>query len=109
MTQNEVLDNLVEECRVDHVGLWEVINAAQFDLGAADAVQTRDITLSLVRGLICERGMLVGFPAEDGRHFDPWDVPPEQAIRRIEEEWSVLGREPDIGEIAWFTSEGDPT
>jgi hypothetical protein len=109
MTPDEVLDSLVEECHVDHVGLWEVVNAAHFDLGAEDAAQTRDMTLSLVRGRLCERRMLVGFPAEDGQHFDPWNLPSEQAIRRIEEEWTALGREPDIGEVAWFTSEGDPT
>jgi hypothetical protein len=48
--------------------------------------------------------MQVGQPAPDGRHFVPWDLPPDQAVKRIEQEWAVLGREPTIGEIAWFTS-----
>jgi hypothetical protein len=46
-----------------------------------------------------------GHPAADGRHFVPWILPAEAAIGRIAVEWSALGREPDIGEIAWFTSE----
>jgi hypothetical protein len=31
-------------------------------------------------------------------------LPPDQAVSRIEKEWSALGREPNIGEVAWFTS-----
>jgi hypothetical protein len=65
----------------------------------------RPVTLRLARGLICERGMQVGFPAEDGRHFEAWQLTPEQSLRRIEDEWIALGREPNIGEVAWFTSE----
>ena len=105
MTTEDVLDSLEAECHQDHVGLWELIHAAQLDLGASDPTTTREVALQLARGLICERGMQVGFPADDGRHFKPWKLTPEQALRRIEDEWIALGREPNIGEVAWFTSE----
>jgi hypothetical protein len=49
--------------------------------------------------------MQVGYPAPDGRHFVPWELRADQALSRIEKEWSTLGREPDIGEVAWFTIE----
>jgi hypothetical protein len=104
MTPDEVLESLVEECREDHVGLWRIVNAVRFDLGSADAAQTRALALRLVRVLLQERGMQVGHPAPDGRRFIAWDLPPEQAVRRIEQEWAALRREPDIGEVAWFTS-----
>lgn len=104
MTSAEILDSLVEECQEDHVGLWRIVNAVRFDLGSADAAQTRALALRLVRGLLQERGMQVGCPAPDGRHFVPWDLTPDQAIHRIENEWTALGREPNIGELAWFTS-----
>jgi hypothetical protein len=48
--------------------------------------------------------MQIGQPAPDGRHFLPWGLPPEQAVRRLENEGAALGREPDIGDLAWFTS-----
>jgi hypothetical protein len=105
MTPEEVLDSLVEECQEDHVGLWRIVNAVRFDLGAADPAQSRVMALGLVRRLLQERGIQVGQPAPDGRHFVAWDLPPEQAVRRIEKEWAALEREPDIGEVAWFTSE----
>jgi hypothetical protein len=104
MTPDEVLESLVEECHEDHVGLWEIVNAVQVDLGSQDPGETRAMTLRLVRRLLHDRGVQVGHPAPDGRHFVPWGVPPDQAVRRIETEWSALAREPDIGEVAWFTS-----
>jgi hypothetical protein len=104
MTPDDVLESLAEECREDHVGLWEIVNAVRFDLGATDPSETRALTLRLVQRLLRERGMQVGHPTPDGRHFVSWGLPPDQAVSRIEQEWSALGREPDIGEVAWFTS-----
>lgn len=104
MTAEDILENLVEECREDHVGLWRVINAVRFDLGSTNPNQTRALTLQLVHRLLHERGVQVGHPAPDGRHFMPWELSPDQAVRRIEEEWSALGHDPDIGDVAWLTS-----
>jgi hypothetical protein len=108
MTPEEVLESLVEECHEDHVGLWEIVEAVRFDLGSVNPLETRAMTLRLVRTLLAERGMLVGHPAPDGRHFVAWDLPPDQAVQRIEKEWSALTREPNIGEVAWFTSPEEP-
>ena len=104
MTPDDVLESLAEECRTDHVGLWEIVDAVRFDLGSTKTSETRALTLRLVRRLLSERGMQVGYPAPDGRNFVAWDLPPDQAISRIDKEWSALGRDPNIGELAWFTS-----
>lgn len=104
MTAQDVLDSLVDECQQDHVGLWEILNAVQFDLGSKDLGETRAMTLRLIRSLLQVRGMQVGRPAPDGRHFVAWNLSPEQAVSRIEREWVAMGREPGIGEVAWFTS-----
>ncbi len=104
MSAEDVLESLVEECHEDHVGLWRIVSAVHYDLGSTDAVETRTLTLRLVCSLLHDRGMQVGFPASDGRHFVSWGVPPDQAVTRIEREWSELGRDPNIGEVAWFTS-----
>lgn len=104
MTPDDVLESLVEECQEDHVGLWRVVNAVRFDLGSQNPLETRTMTLRLVHRLLDERGMQVGHPAPDGRHFIAWSLATDQAVSRIEKEWSALGRDPDIGEVAWFTS-----
>src|SRR5215213_8848177 len=105
MTPDDVLASLIDECRDDHVGLWEVVSAVRHDLGCDDPAEARGLTLRLVRQLLQERGMRVGHPAPDGRHFVPWGVPASEAMDRIEREWSALGRDPNIGEVAWFTTE----
>src|SRR5947208_14160520 len=108
MTADDVLESLVEECDEDHVGLWRIVNAARLDLGSKNPDETRAATLTLVRRLL-ERGRIqVGHPAPNGRDFVAWDLPPEQAMTRIEHEWSALGREPTIGEVAWFSSRPEP-
>jgi hypothetical protein len=108
MTPDDVLESLAEECRTDHVGLWEIVDAVRCDLGSTNALEIRVLTLGLIRRLLFERGMQVGHPAADGRHFISWDLPPDQAVTRIEKEWSALGHEPNIGEVAWFTSADHP-
>ena len=109
MTPDDVLENLVAECHVDHVGLWEIVSRVRFDLGSQNSQQTRHMTLRLVHRLLQERGMQAGHPTPDGRHFVSWDLPPEEAVSRIDEEWSALAREPNIGDIVWFTSPEEPT
>jgi hypothetical protein len=104
MTPDEVLGSLLEECHEDHVGLWRVVNAVHIDLGITNPTEARTMTLRLIHSLLNECGMQVGRPTPDGRHFIGWDIRPDQALERIEKEWSALGREPDIGEVAWVTS-----
>jgi hypothetical protein len=101
---DEVLESLMEECHEDHVGLWEVVHAVKLDMSISDPVEVREVTLRLVRQLLQDRGMQVGQPAPDGRHFLAWGLSPNEAVHRIEQEWSALGREPSIGEVAWLTS-----
>ena len=104
MTPNEVLDSLADECRLDHVGLWEIVRAVHWDLGTTSPGETRNLTMQLVRNLLLDRGVVVGHPTPDGRDFLRWEVAPDDAVHRIEQAWTALGREPDIGEIAWFTT-----
>jgi hypothetical protein len=108
MSPDDVLESLAEECHRDHVGLWEIVEAVRFDLGSTDASETRAMTLRLARRLLSEKGMQVGQPTPDGRHFTCWNLPTDQALSRIEKEWSALEREPNIGEVAWFTSAQPP-
>jgi hypothetical protein len=102
MLAEEVLDRFVEEGREDHVGLWQIVRAVREDLGVSDADEVRRVTLELVGALLRERGMIAGRPSLDWRGFIPWQLAPEAAVRRIEEEWLALGRDPNLWEIVWF-------
>lgn len=102
MTHEEVVDDLLEECRVDHVGLWELMSAAHSDLGLTAPEEIRAATMRLARSLLVDRGVQAGFPTRDGRGFVAWELSPEEVLRRIDEAWTALGREPTIGDIVWF-------
>src|SRR5262245_31548500 len=94
MRREEVLEDLVQEGREDFVGLWEVIRYVRGDLGVEDDPEVRQVTLGLVEEMLKGHGMLAGEPSRDWSEFLSWNLPPDQAVRRIEAEWLALGREP---------------
>ena len=103
--RNDIVAELLAECENDHVGLWEVVRAVQDDLGIRDPAEVRSATLEIVRTLLDQPGVEAGFPAADGRHFDPWRVSKDKAMKKIEQQWEALGRTPNIGDIVWFSLE----
>src|SRR5262249_24057141 len=100
MTTEDVLSALVEECHDAPVGLWGIINAVRYDLGARGPEDVRATTLRLVRGLLKHPGMCVGHPTPNGRDFIAWGLSADQVVSRIDEEWKALGRDPNIGDVA---------
>jgi len=52
MTLDDILESLVEECHEDHVGLWRIVNAVRLDLGSRNPIETRTMTLRLIRSLL---------------------------------------------------------
>lgn len=101
---NQLKADLLVECKDDHVGLWTLIKCVRLDLGVTDPAEVRRVTLELVVEFL-ESGLVqAGFPTADGRGFKRWDLSPEQVVARIEHEWDALGREPNIGDIVWFTT-----
>lgn len=105
---------LLAECKEDHVGLWEVVWSTRFllnreeppggDKDHAAQEDVRRMTLRVLKELLEEGLVQAGFPAPDGRGFQPWPMPPSEVVARVQSEWDALGREPNIGEIAWFTT-----
>jgi len=102
MKLNDVVLDFVEESHDDHVGLWEIVRAVREDLGVSDNAEVRRLTLEVVASLLREHGLVAGKPTPDWRGFVPWPLSPEEAERRIEEEWAALGRDPNLWEIVWF-------
>lgn len=107
MNRDEIVAQLLAECQQDHVGVWELVDSVRFDLGIGEAAAVRAATLDLVERLLQSPDMEIGFPAPDGRHFVPWLISREMAVDIIRHQWEVLGREPSIGEIAWFNRRDD--
>jgi hypothetical protein len=111
---NQLKRNVLAECKDDYVGLWSILWQLRYVLNGgtyplqeddrADPADVRSLTLKLVREFL-ESGLVqAGSPTSDGRGFQPWLLSPSEAIARIDSEWEALGREPNIGDIVWFTT-----
>lgn len=95
----DVIDRILTECDDDYVGLWSIYRQVK-EAGFADP---KSDTLSLIRFLLFTGAVDAGVPDANGG-FKAWRLTPEETLRRIAKEWSGLGREPDIGDIVWFTT-----
>jgi hypothetical protein len=99
-----LLDDILDECEDDHVGLWSVVREVRSSLANVPSDDVKDVTLELLKFLL-HRGLIeAGYPAANGTDFEPWGLSADEAIARIDREWSALGHEPNIGEVVWFTS-----
>ncbi|HEY5313961.1 MAG TPA: hypothetical protein VIK18_15635 [Pirellulales bacterium] len=105
MQKFEVLKHeVLEECEDDHVGLWSIVDAVEDYLGTTEPRYVKCFTCALLSDFLDAGEIQAGFPAKNGRDFEPWTMLTEPAINRIRQEWDALGRDPEMGEIVWFTT-----
>jgi len=103
--------NILQACSEDDVGLWEAVRRGQRKFPRASPDEIKRVVLSALRVLLTARLIDAGLPVARGTSYDivSWNLPADQAIERIRQEWDELGGEPTIGDIVWFvsTTEGD--
>jgi len=95
--------DFLREASDDYVGLWSLIRRIKFDLGYNDPATVRAVTLSILKELLAQGLIRAGIPHTTG-DFEEWNLSPVKTLQRLEHEWDGLGREPNIGDIVWFTS-----
>jgi hypothetical protein len=100
--ESDLLERIIVECEDDYVGLWSVYR----QLKEAQLPYPRHSTLALVYFLLSTGVVEAGFPDAHGG-FHSWTLAPEEAYLEIANAWSKLGREPDVGDIVWFTKTDD--
>ena len=102
---------ILQACSEDDVGLWEAVRHGQRNFPHASPDEIKQVVLSALRVLLTARLIDAGLPVARGTSYDivSWNLPADQAIERIRQEWDELGGEPTIGDIVWFvsTTEGD--
>lgn len=98
---------LVEEAQSDVVGLWAVLWQVKNELPSLSSEEAKAATLEVVRDALGREEIVVGgFGGGDTEttSFIPWQMSLTDALQRIEREWGALGREPNLGDIAWFVA-----
>lgn len=96
-------DGFLAEAEEDNVGLWQLIKAIKEQLNVRDSAEIRRLTIDLVRRLMAS-GMRAGDPPYLPGGFKVWpNQNVDDVVKRIQDEWDALGREPNIADIAWFS------
>ena len=100
-----IKEDILIECAEDYVGLWALAWEFRNADSKRDALEIRQKTIQLIKELLNDNLIKVGnFNVNEERFFEVWELSPTEIIKRIENEWDALGREPSIGEIVWFTA-----
>jgi hypothetical protein len=100
---DELLSTLLSEAKHDYIGLWEVTKKVRLlnpNL-PPDAVRSR--TLQLVTEMLTNGFLAVDLLPSGG--CQPWEnqnLP--EILECIEAKWRELGREPNIGDVVWFST-----
>lgn len=96
----------IDECHEDFVGIWELVLALDNAFpGQLDDDEVREMALRIIHEMLSEeKGIRAGDMMREYPHFIPWDLPPDEAIARIEERWKRMGgRAPGLFEIVALT------
>lgn len=87
------------ELEDDYVGLWAVpwhIRRARPD---ASDDEVREIAAAVLEALL-SRDVAIGSLDETTGSFSPWAL--DNALDSVMSAWRGLGRDPNIGEVAWL-------
>lgn len=102
--RSEILDDIADEALNDHVGLWTIPWSIERLAPGTDATAVKLLTLAILRELLEEGRVRLGRFHSGGKVFEEWELSVEQSVARVDQEWSELGRVPNIGEIAWMVA-----
>ena len=98
-TRDILVQSILRECKDDYVGLWSIVREVRSIL--RPTTNLIDETISVIIPLIEQNRIVAG--NFFGTDFVYSNEPPEIISRKISSEWAKLNRDPNIGEIIWFT------
>jgi hypothetical protein len=98
---SKVQTQIMAACRDDYEGLWAILEYLREE---DPRLVSPPAALRVLKPLLEEGLIQAGFPTSDSRSFEPWRMPVEMILERILLEWKILGREPTVGEVVWFTT-----
>lgn len=97
MNLDAVVKELTAESREDYVGLWQLARNVPCTFTGIDRT---NIVITIASEMLSVGSMMLGQFQED--QFVPWTGPKHAQLERLRSELIALGRDPDIGEVAWL-------
>jgi len=90
MIYSKITDDFLIECEDDYVGLWSLVK----QICRKNAFRTKEkkqiAVAKIIKPLLEQKLIVAGNPRPHSKEF-------------IFDEWNKLDRDPDIGEVIWFT------
>jgi len=94
-----VADRIRQELNGDYVGLWKLPWHLRRELPTATDDEIRDMGEAILAGLV-KVGVVIGEIDGTSGTFMPWTL--AGALDAAMNAWRLLGRDPNIGEVAWL-------
>ena len=102
MATDSLVDELVVAGADDWVTAAEVAWIAKSMGSATTLHEIKALSVELMHAVLAAGLMEAGDVTDGG--FLAWEVPPEEAVARIERSWEQLGRLPNIGDVCWLAN-----
>jgi hypothetical protein len=83
----------------DYVGLWTLPWRIRRALPEAAGSLVREIAAAVLEALVANGAAIGSLDGTTGT-FEPWET--HGAVESIMSAWRALGRDPNIGEVAWI-------
>src|SRR5712691_9150890 len=100
MNLDELRVEILINTASDEVGLWEIWRAVR-RLRPTPAEKQRAEVLAALTDLLDAGYIKAGQFGPSGWTW--WDKSTGEIIKHVERGWTTLGRDPDLGDVAWFT------
>jgi hypothetical protein len=103
------INGFIQEAKDDEVGLWLIIASVRRELNVSDHKNIRRITMDAILRLLESGEVTAGnyLPDRSGR-VKAWNLENTAILKRVEEEWDRLGREPSFSEVVVFVGNDNP-
>ena len=102
----QIRNELLDRGRTDMLQLGVVVSVVARHLGRSmEDELVMESTIEEIRDLLESGYVVAGYTARDGDgllYVSSWEIPPADAVKRIEADWMELGRLPKPGEVVWL-------
>ena len=103
---SQIRNELLDRGRTDMLQLGVIVSVVSRHLGRSmEDELVMESTLEAIRDLLNSGYVVAGYTARDGDgllYVSSWEIPPADAVKRIEADWMELGRLPSLGEVVWL-------